>query len=119
MYMSETTRSKLLGNLEKINNIKQRINISGDSNTKLTLSGWSKQEGANPNGGYTRWCAKMGGLVAPSYSMRLFLPRRKKKLVFPVCIGKRPVFLWETLILLLIKGTEKSIEKVFGDVPLG
>ncbi len=31
--------------------IKQRINISGDANTKLTLSGWSKQSGANPSGG--------------------------------------------------------------------
>ena len=31
--------------------IKQRINFSGDANTKLTLSGWSKQSGANASGG--------------------------------------------------------------------
>ena len=31
--------------------ITQHINISGDSSTDLTLSGWSKQENANPNGG--------------------------------------------------------------------
>jgi RHS repeat-associated protein len=39
----ETTKNKYL---------KQRINLSGDANTKLTLSGWSKQVGADPNGGY-------------------------------------------------------------------
>ncbi|MCG3086084.1 DNRLRE domain-containing protein [Anoxybacillus sp. LAT_31] len=43
---------KITGESGKNKHIKQRINISGDSNTKLTLSGWSKQEGANPNGGY-------------------------------------------------------------------
>ncbi|WP_241762332.1 hypothetical protein [Anoxybacillus flavithermus] len=43
---------KITGESGKNKYIKQRINISGDSNTKLTLSGWSKQEGANPNGGY-------------------------------------------------------------------
>jgi|GEM_PF-643385 len=32
--------------------IKQKINISGDASTPLTLSGWSKQVGADPNGGY-------------------------------------------------------------------
>lgn len=43
---------KLTGEQGKNKYIKQRINISGDANTPLTLSGWSKQEGANPNGGY-------------------------------------------------------------------
>jgi RHS repeat-associated protein len=43
---------KITGESGKNKYIKQRINFSGDSNTELTLSGWSKQEGANPNGGY-------------------------------------------------------------------
>jgi RHS repeat-associated protein len=42
---------KLTGESGKDKYIKQHIDISGDSNTKLTLSGWSKQEGADPNGG--------------------------------------------------------------------
>lgn len=32
--------------------IRQRINISGDGNNRFTLSGWSKQTGANVAGGY-------------------------------------------------------------------
>jgi YD repeat-containing protein len=32
--------------------IKQHLDISGDSSTGFTLSGWSKQEGADQNGGY-------------------------------------------------------------------
>ncbi|HBB29414.1 MAG TPA: hypothetical protein DC000_09245, partial [Clostridiales bacterium] len=32
--------------------VKQSINISGDSSTKLTLSGWSKQVGSNETGNY-------------------------------------------------------------------
>ena len=42
---------KITGESLKDKYIKQRINISGDSTTKLTLSGWSKQSGADPNGG--------------------------------------------------------------------
>lgn len=77
MYMSETTRLELLGNLEKINIIKQRIHISGDSNTKLTLSGWSKQEDANPNGGYTRRCEKTW--VSPSFLPDAAIPAAKEE----------------------------------------
>ncbi|WP_243292303.1 DNRLRE domain-containing protein [Bacillus sp. FJAT-47783] len=43
---------KLTGESGKDKYIKQHIDISGDSNTKLTLSGWSIQQGADPNGGY-------------------------------------------------------------------
>lgn len=43
---------QMTGEAGKNKSIKQHINISGDQNTKLTLSGWSKQIGANPNGGY-------------------------------------------------------------------
>ena len=43
---------QMTGEAGKNKYIKQRINISGDANTKLTLSGWSKQVGADPNGGY-------------------------------------------------------------------
>jgi RHS repeat-associated protein len=32
--------------------VAQHITVSGDATTPLTLSGWSKQSGANPNGGY-------------------------------------------------------------------
>lgn len=32
--------------------IRQRIPFSGDATTPMTLSGWSKQVGADPNGGY-------------------------------------------------------------------
>ncbi len=32
--------------------IRQRINLSGNGNSRFTLSGWSKQVGANPSGGY-------------------------------------------------------------------
>ncbi|WP_207671425.1 hypothetical protein [Clostridium thermarum] len=42
---------KMTGETGKNKYIKQRINLSGDQNTKFTLSGWSKQEGANPSGG--------------------------------------------------------------------
>ncbi|QUI24512.1 DNRLRE domain-containing protein [Vallitalea pronyensis] len=42
---------KITGESEKTKYIKQSINISGDSSTKLTLSGWSMQEGANISGG--------------------------------------------------------------------
>jgi RHS repeat-associated protein len=42
---------KLTGEKAKNKYIKQRINLSGDANTPLTLSGWSKQEGADANGG--------------------------------------------------------------------
>ncbi|MFZ3587831.1 RHS repeat domain-containing protein [Bacillus sp. DJP31] len=42
----------MTGEAGKNKSIKQRINISGDQNTKLTLSGWSKQVGADLNGGY-------------------------------------------------------------------
>ncbi|WP_240468623.1 hypothetical protein [Gracilibacillus sp. YIM 98692] len=42
---------KLTGESQKDKFIKQHIDISGDSTTKLTLSGWSKQSDADPNGG--------------------------------------------------------------------
>ncbi|WLR51865.1 DNRLRE domain-containing protein [Bacillus tianshenii] len=32
--------------------VKQHLNVSGDSNSSFTLSGWSKQQNANVNGGY-------------------------------------------------------------------
>jgi hypothetical protein len=32
--------------------VRQRVQVSGDANTQLTMSGWSMQEGADPNGGY-------------------------------------------------------------------
>jgi len=43
---------KMTGETSKNKYIKQRINVSGDANSRFTLSGWSKQVGANPNGGY-------------------------------------------------------------------
>lgn len=43
---------QMTGEAGKNKYLKQRINVSGDANTKLTLSGWSKQVGADPNGGY-------------------------------------------------------------------
>jgi RHS repeat-associated protein len=43
---------KLTGEAGINKSIKQSIPISGDQNTRLTLSGWSKQVGADPNGGY-------------------------------------------------------------------
>ncbi|WP_260472071.1 DNRLRE domain-containing protein [Bacillus canaveralius] len=43
---------QMTGEAAKNKYLKQRINLSGDANTKLTLSGWSKQVGTNPNGGY-------------------------------------------------------------------
>lgn len=43
---------QMTGEAGKNKYLKQRINISGDANTQLTLSGWSKQVGADPNGGY-------------------------------------------------------------------
>lgn len=43
---------KITGESGKNKYIKQTINILGDVNTKLTLSGWSKQEGASIGGGY-------------------------------------------------------------------
>ncbi|MCM3068244.1 DNRLRE domain-containing protein [Priestia flexa] len=43
---------KLTGESQKNKYIKQRINISGNENNRFTLSGWSKQEGANSTGGY-------------------------------------------------------------------
>ncbi|MBS4025895.1 MAG: hypothetical protein KGZ96_09505, partial [Clostridia bacterium] len=33
-------------------NIRQRINVSGDQNSRFTLSGWSYADNPNPNGGY-------------------------------------------------------------------
>ena len=42
---------KLTGEKTKNKFIKQRINLSGDVNTPLTLSGWSKQVDADANGG--------------------------------------------------------------------
>ncbi|WP_240620220.1 DNRLRE domain-containing protein [Peribacillus acanthi] len=42
---------KLTGEKTKNKYIKQRINLSGDATTPLTLSGWSKQLGADYNGG--------------------------------------------------------------------
>ncbi|TDL76108.1 DNRLRE domain-containing protein [Peribacillus frigoritolerans] len=42
---------KLTGEKAKNKFIKQRINLSGDANTPLTMSGWSKQAGADANGG--------------------------------------------------------------------
>ncbi len=42
---------KMTGESGKNKYIKQRVYISGDDNTKLTLSGWSKQEGASSSGG--------------------------------------------------------------------
>jgi RHS repeat-associated protein len=42
---------KLTGEDTKNKFIKQRINMSGDATTPLTLSGWSKQTGADVNGG--------------------------------------------------------------------
>ncbi|WP_139488009.1 DNRLRE domain-containing protein [Brevibacillus dissolubilis] len=42
---------QLTGEAGKNKFIKQRIVVSGDANTPMTLSGWSKQEGANINGG--------------------------------------------------------------------
>lgn len=46
-----TKSFKITGQAGKNKYIKQRINISGDQNTDLTLSGWAKHEGANPSGG--------------------------------------------------------------------
>ncbi|MGD9570034.1 MAG: DUF6531 domain-containing protein [Sedimentibacter sp.] len=43
---------KITGESGKDKFITQHINISGDSNTKLTLSGWSKQVGSNETGSY-------------------------------------------------------------------
>ncbi|MFS1519569.1 DNRLRE domain-containing protein [Bacillus sp. SCS-151] len=43
---------KLTGEVGKNKYIKQSISLVGDENTPLTLSGWSKQNGADPNGGY-------------------------------------------------------------------
>ena len=42
---------QMTGEAGKDKFVQQRINVSGDANTKLTLSGWSKQMGANPSGG--------------------------------------------------------------------
>ncbi|WP_245975759.1 DNRLRE domain-containing protein [Paenibacillus prosopidis] len=43
---------KMTGEQGKNKYIKQRINISGDASSLYTLSGWSKQSGANQTGGY-------------------------------------------------------------------
>ncbi|MCX7568896.1 DNRLRE domain-containing protein [Tumebacillus sp. DT12] len=43
---------KLTGEAGKNKFIKQRINLSGVAGERFTLSGWSKQTGADPNGGY-------------------------------------------------------------------
>lgn len=43
---------QLTGESGKNKSIKQHINLSGDQNTQLTLSGWSKQSGASTSGGY-------------------------------------------------------------------
>jgi YD repeat-containing protein len=42
---------QMTGESGKNKYIKQHINVAGDANSKFTLSGWSKQVGANPNGG--------------------------------------------------------------------
>ncbi|MGJ3195876.1 DNRLRE domain-containing protein [Peribacillus frigoritolerans] len=42
---------QMTGEAGKNKYIKQHINVSGDANTEFTLSGWSKQVNANPNGG--------------------------------------------------------------------
>ncbi|HHW36724.1 MAG TPA: RHS repeat protein [Bacillales bacterium] len=42
---------KLTGEKGKNKYVVQRVLISGDASTKFTLSGWSYQEGADPNGG--------------------------------------------------------------------
>ncbi|MEH6908907.1 DNRLRE domain-containing protein, partial [Neobacillus drentensis] len=42
---------KLTGEKGKNKYLVQRIPLSGDANTKMTLSGWSYQEGADPAGG--------------------------------------------------------------------
>ncbi len=46
-----TSSFKLTGEKTKNKFIKQRINLSGNATTPLTLSGWSKQVGADINGG--------------------------------------------------------------------
>jgi RHS repeat-associated protein len=43
---------KLTGEKTKNKFVKQRLNVNGDANSRFTLSGWSKQEGADLNGGY-------------------------------------------------------------------
>lgn len=43
---------KLAGEKGKNKYLAQKVRVSGDASTKLTLSGWSYQEGADPNGGY-------------------------------------------------------------------
>lgn len=43
---------KITGEPGKEKQIKQNIQISGDQTTKMTLSGWSMQQGANANGGF-------------------------------------------------------------------
>lgn len=43
---------KLTGEKGKNKFLTQRILLSGDATTKMTLSGWSYQEGADPAGGY-------------------------------------------------------------------
>ncbi len=43
---------KMTGETGKNKYIKQRINVSGDAASSFTLSGWSKQVGADSNGGY-------------------------------------------------------------------
>lgn len=43
---------KLTGESGKNKYVKQRVNVSGEAGARMTLSGWSKQSGANPNGGY-------------------------------------------------------------------
>lgn len=48
---SDKNSFKINGESGKNKYIKQTLNISGDVNTKFTLSGWSKQEGIDPNGG--------------------------------------------------------------------
>lgn len=42
---------QMTGEAGKNKYIKQHINVSGDTNSEFTLSGWSKQESANANGG--------------------------------------------------------------------
>jgi len=46
-----TNSFQMTGEAAKNKYLKQTINLSGDENTELTLSGWSKQVGADPNGG--------------------------------------------------------------------
>ncbi|MBL0385943.1 DNRLRE domain-containing protein [Tumebacillus sp. ITR2] len=49
--VSGTNALKLSGESGKNKSLSQRIPLTGDASTVLTLSGWGKQTGANPSGG--------------------------------------------------------------------